>query len=227
MSDGVLALIGVVVGAVVTGGITAVSAWWGRRRAERAALRLIYADVVHALRILEQATEHDEWWPDLEPLPTDRWERYRDALADSSLSFADWATLDGVFSQLAHLQATCDRRAANHVQHAHDWLFAQAHMVEDAYRQLLEANRIVTGRAIGSRERRRSARQRFRAGGGRPSEEHHARQDEVERTIERMVEQGNAARAALRQTPAETAAALAADPAIMAAVRKQLGQEQP
>ncbi|MEN3285194.1 MAG: hypothetical protein V7607_6334 [Solirubrobacteraceae bacterium] len=152
MSDAVIGLVGVVVGAVVTGGVTAVGSWRARRRAARAALRLIHGDLMVALLLMERATNSDRWWALPAELPTARWERHRDALAGSHLSFDEWTTLDATFTRFAQIEATRaqgnaagDRAGALH--------HAQRHEFADTYELALESNGVVTHRGIGWRER--------------------------------------------------------------------------
>lgn len=152
MSDAVVGLVGVVVGAVVTGGITAVGSWRARRRAARAALRLIHGDLMQGLLLMEEATDSGQWWLPPAELPTTRWERHREALAGSQLSFDEWTTLDATFARYAQIEAVrAQGSATGNLTGALN--YAQRHHFAGTYELTLESNGVVTRRGVGLRER--------------------------------------------------------------------------
>lgn len=84
MSDAAIfyGLGGVIAGAVLTGGVDALSSWHQRHLRKRAAARVVYSDLRFARDIIESALAVDGWF-DIPRFNFDDWLRYRDALSDS------------------------------------------------------------------------------------------------------------------------------------------------
>lgn len=83
MGDGAIyGVAGVIAGAILTGGIDALSQWRERKHKKRAAARVVYSDLHWARDILESALVEDGWG-DIPRFEFDDWLRYRDALSDS------------------------------------------------------------------------------------------------------------------------------------------------
>jgi hypothetical protein len=69
VDSAVAGLIGVAVGAVVTGGVQAVGTWLNRRVASRTAARLLYDSFLNAIILLASRIETSGWGPE-----SDGWE---------------------------------------------------------------------------------------------------------------------------------------------------------
>jgi hypothetical protein len=98
------ALIGLLVGALLTGGTQTVLGWRDRVRASRGAARLLFADYVRAVAALRSLVDLNVWWSDELAPPLDAWREHRAALAGAMEGMA-WQTIDGAFTQLADLEA--------------------------------------------------------------------------------------------------------------------------
>jgi hypothetical protein len=100
LMDALLIVVGAIVGAVSTGGVSAFDAWRQRRVRRRVAARVILGD----LYVLEASVEvilEAKRWPDRFDLssPLDTWRDSREAFAEGVEAW-EWALVDGVFSYL-------------------------------------------------------------------------------------------------------------------------------
>jgi hypothetical protein len=104
MSTALVGLIGVIAGAVVTGGVQSASAWFDRRRSARSSARLLYMQLHEAEGVLRELAERRSW----EQMITDwasfgmAWERHSEALA-RVLSTEDFVTVSSAFACLANV----------------------------------------------------------------------------------------------------------------------------
>jgi hypothetical protein len=115
MSTAVAALIGVIAGAIVTGGIQSTVAWFDRGLAARSAARLLYMQLYEAQFAIEDLQERRSW----EAMITDwtsfgkGWDRHCEDLA-RVLGTKDFLVVSSAFSSLANLAR--GRMALDHVR---------------------------------------------------------------------------------------------------------------
>jgi hypothetical protein len=103
-----LALAGVLIGAVITSGVTYVMEREKRQREVRRAARMIDADLLFAVSAARMSIEHKKWWPATElRLTTEGWQEYRFVVA-SELSQEDWARVMVAVLAVVQLQSRRD-----------------------------------------------------------------------------------------------------------------------
>jgi hypothetical protein len=78
--EAVFALIGIVIGAILSGTIQLFIDWRNRRTMSRAAARVVFADLYAAMESYAEAARKKRWWTRGD-LPLEAWHQYRDALA--------------------------------------------------------------------------------------------------------------------------------------------------
>lgn len=81
MTSAIFALIGIVIGAVLSGTVQIFIAWRARENGARAAGRILFADLITIHSAYVYATKHRDWW--IEDLPLADWKIYRNVLAVS------------------------------------------------------------------------------------------------------------------------------------------------
>jgi hypothetical protein len=103
VEQAIFGLIGVVVGAVLTGGVE----WWRERRRENlaghATLRLLRHELTRARGILAATKNNRVWWPQPWTLPTALWLDERKLLASVIDRDEDWFVISNAFFELEDL----------------------------------------------------------------------------------------------------------------------------
>jgi hypothetical protein len=94
MDPAVTGLIGVIVGAVVTGGISFYLAWRNERSQLRAALRLLCTDLYKVSAVTHDLRTAGVWGAERGPLPTRAFDAY-DATLARALRPATWKRVEG------------------------------------------------------------------------------------------------------------------------------------
>lgn len=97
----VLVVLGAVVGALATGGVSAWAAWQERQLRRKVAARVILGDLYVIEGALELIRDTDRWpdrWDAVTPLTT--WQEQRTAFAGGVRAW-EWALVDGLYSDLA------------------------------------------------------------------------------------------------------------------------------
>ena len=116
-------LVGVLVGAVITGGFAWLVAWWNKRSDNAAELRRHGMEVQRAARLIDAdlqvavaaallCVKTKEWWG-TQPLTSQGWQQYRAAIAPE-LSAGAWTALMTAVIAIDHLQWSRDAAAKIH-----------------------------------------------------------------------------------------------------------------
>jgi hypothetical protein len=111
MEEATFGLIGVVVGALVTGGVTWTLARRREQRDVRAAARLLRNDLLKAEGMLSHALNESRWWPRDRELPTSLWREERRYLAAELENFDDWEPIGRAFTELEELSLYVEVRS--------------------------------------------------------------------------------------------------------------------
>jgi hypothetical protein len=136
----VIGIIGVGVGAIVTGGVQTYSGWRTRKLAARVAARLLAGDLTYARGFGAEALERHDW-----PAPSlDRhlreWEAQRVPLA-SALSAADWFTVGGAVSGIQQWIELRDQGVRWNDVDADELVAADLQRIENAMGILVRASK--------------------------------------------------------------------------------------
>ncbi len=103
MSHVVTALLGVIVGVLLGGGVQLFVAWRQRVWESRRAARLLFGDAWLAIVAIRSMANLGVWWRDESGPRLDDWNRYREALA-GAMDGPAWMTVDGAFHRVANLE---------------------------------------------------------------------------------------------------------------------------
>jgi hypothetical protein len=103
VSKTLIALLGVIIGVLLGGGMQIFFAWWERRQAGRRAARLLFGDHYLALSAIRSMAALGVWWNEMAAPPVSDWKQYREALA-GRLGSHDFQTVDGAFHRAANLE---------------------------------------------------------------------------------------------------------------------------
>ncbi|MGY0386364.1 hypothetical protein ACWZJV_05275 [Nocardioides sp. WG-D5] len=90
----IVGLVGVVVGAIVTGGVNYAIARREERFAQRAAVRLLCTDLHKVVAVTESVANDGNWGPEKGPLPTSAYEAHAGTLA-RMLPSREWKEVEG------------------------------------------------------------------------------------------------------------------------------------
>jgi type II secretory pathway pseudopilin PulG len=106
MTAAVFGLVGVIIGALLTGFVASSSAARRNRRAAQTAARLLLIDVAAAQSAYEQCLEDGAWvvLPS-RPVSLEEWSQWKALLASSISGGADWKKLYTVFVDAQHFNA--------------------------------------------------------------------------------------------------------------------------
>lgn len=99
MSQAIFGLLGVVVGAMVSGGVTLYLEWARERAAARGAARILQGDLSNTEAQIEEALDSDLRWPGQFRLRTARWYEYQPILA-RRLRENEWYAVESAFDFL-------------------------------------------------------------------------------------------------------------------------------
>src|SRR5262245_42490267 len=103
MSQVVSALLGVVVGVLLGGGVQLFVTWRQRVWESRRAARLLFGDAWLAIVALRSMAALGVWWSEESGPRLDDWSRYREALA-GAMDGPAFMTVDGAFHRAADLE---------------------------------------------------------------------------------------------------------------------------
>jgi hypothetical protein len=117
VTEAIIGLVGVIVGAVVTAGLD----WLRQSRREAAeaivARRLVGLELTLALNMLRIAHADGRWWPDAIRLRTDAWEAHKSILA-ASMPEQEWSMLATAFVGIDYMSqvrvGTASRDLSDH-----------------------------------------------------------------------------------------------------------------
>ncbi len=106
MTAAIFGLVGVIVGALLTGFVASTSAARRNRKAVRAAARLLLVDLAMAQSAYEQCLEKETWvvLPS-RPISLEEWNQWKGLLASSISGGAEWKKLFAVFVDAQHFNA--------------------------------------------------------------------------------------------------------------------------
>lgn len=156
MSNAAVALIGVVAGALVTGAVQSLAAFFERERGARVAARLLYLALAEADASMQAAKQLQEW----NPPSTDwtgfgrEWEAHRLALA-RVVNTNDFLSVAHAFSGISLLAALKTAHLTDTPPDGEKWAFGGADRLLDTYFPVLaRAEAITWNGSLRRRERR-------------------------------------------------------------------------
>jgi hypothetical protein len=108
LTPAIFGLVGVVVGAIVTGGVQVFLDWLHERRAVKRAKRLVSGELLQLITVLRSAYDTGRWpqWADISlAFDTSAWRDERPYLA-AAVSLFSWTRLVGCYTQIPVISAT-------------------------------------------------------------------------------------------------------------------------
>lgn len=137
------ALLGIIVGALLKGLIDVALEERRDRARQRAALRLLSTDLLHARSSLQASVNNQEWWPETWSFRSSTWSEYGELLA-ARLDTDDWAEIAWAFHSLQGVEGYVTAlRAASPVPLIAFDDPSEAQYLEQAIERVRAARRVI------------------------------------------------------------------------------------